>query len=118
MSYLSGAILIILAGVAWSTQGLIIRLIPDTGSWAILFWRSAGMLPVLAIVAATTAAPALACSPIVIDKPDQIRAAARAAYRDASAIIDRQLAHFDKADPGYGASVREALAGKAAEAAE
>ena len=33
-------------------------------------------------------------------------------------IIDRQLAHFDKADPGYGASVREALAGKAAEAAE
>jgi len=49
MSYLSGAILIILAGVVWSTQGLIIRLIPDTGSWAILFWRSAGMLPVLAI---------------------------------------------------------------------
>ena len=49
MSYLSGAILIILAGVLWSTQGLIIRLIPDTGSWAILFWRSAGMLPVLAL---------------------------------------------------------------------
>lgn len=48
MSYLRGAILIILAGVLWSTQGLIIRLIPDTGSWAILFWRSAGMLPVLA----------------------------------------------------------------------
>ncbi len=49
MSYLSGAILIILAGVLWSTQGLIIRLLPDTGSWAILFWRSAGMLPVLAL---------------------------------------------------------------------
>ncbi len=49
MSYLSGAILIILAGVLWSTQGLIIRLIPDTGSWAILFWRSAGMLPVLTL---------------------------------------------------------------------
>ena len=49
MSYLDGAILIVLAGVLWSTQGLIIRLIPDTGSWAILFWRSAGMLPVLAL---------------------------------------------------------------------
>lgn len=49
MSYLRGAILIILAGVLWSTQGLFIRLIPDTGSWAILFWRSAGMLPVLAL---------------------------------------------------------------------
>lgn len=46
------------------------------------------ILPALAIAAATTAAPALACSPIMIEKPDQIRAAARAAYRDASAIID------------------------------
>jgi len=25
-------------------------------------------------------------------------------------IIDRQLVHFDKADPGYGAGVRAALA--------
>lgn len=33
-------------------------------------------------------------------------------------IIDRQLAHFDKADPGYGASVRAALAAKVAVAAE
>ncbi|GLS86559.1 membrane protein [Cypionkella aquatica] len=49
MTYLSGAFLIILAGVLWSVQGLIIRLIPDAGSWAILFWRSAGMLPVLAL---------------------------------------------------------------------
>ncbi|OYU38245.1 MAG: EamA family transporter [Pseudorhodobacter sp. PARRP1] len=49
MSYIGGAVLIILAGVLWSTQGLIIRLIPETGSWAILFWRSAGMLPVLAL---------------------------------------------------------------------
>lgn len=55
MTYLSGAFLIIMAGVLWSTQGLIIRLIPDAGSWAILFWRSAGMLPVLAIWIAVSA---------------------------------------------------------------
>ena len=55
MTYLSGAFLIVLAGVLWSTQGLIIRLIPDAGSWAILFWRSAGMLPVLAIWIAVSA---------------------------------------------------------------
>jgi DME family drug/metabolite transporter len=47
MKYATGAMLIVLAGVLWSVQGLIIRLIPDTGSWAILVWRSVGMLPVL-----------------------------------------------------------------------
>ena len=34
------------------------------------------------------------------------------------AIIDRQLAHFDKADPGYGASVRAALSARVKQAAE
>lgn len=47
MKYSTGAGLIVLAGLLWSTQGLIIRMIPDTSAWAILLWRSAGMLPVL-----------------------------------------------------------------------
>jgi DME family drug/metabolite transporter len=47
MRYATGAGLILLAGALWSVQGLIFRAIPDTGSWVILFWRSAGMLAVL-----------------------------------------------------------------------
>jgi DME family drug/metabolite transporter len=47
MRYLTGAALIILAGVLWSVQGVLIRQIHDAQSWAVLFWRSAGMLPVL-----------------------------------------------------------------------
>lgn len=47
MNYATGAALIFLAGVLWSAQGLIIRLIQDAGPWTVLFWRSAGMAPVL-----------------------------------------------------------------------
>lgn len=47
MKYLTGALLIILAGVIWSVQGVLIRQIHEAGSWAVLFWRSVGMLPVL-----------------------------------------------------------------------
>lgn len=47
MKYTTGAALILLAGVLWSAQGLIIRLIQDAGPWTVLFWRSAGMAPVL-----------------------------------------------------------------------
>lgn len=47
MRYATGAALIVLAGVTWSVQGLIIRNIDVSGSWAILFWRSAGMVPAL-----------------------------------------------------------------------
>ena len=47
MRYLTGALLIILAGVIWSVQGVLIRQIHEAGSWAVLFWRSVGMIPVL-----------------------------------------------------------------------
>ena len=47
MKYATGAALIFAAGVIWSVQGLLIRNIHEAGSWAVLFWRSAGMVPVL-----------------------------------------------------------------------
>jgi drug/metabolite transporter, DME family len=49
MSFLLGATLVFLAGVLWSAQGLLIRLIEDAGPWTVLFWRSAGMVPVLLV---------------------------------------------------------------------
>ena len=49
MRYATGAALVFMAGVVWSVQGLIIRNIDDAGPWAVLFWRSAGMVPVLAV---------------------------------------------------------------------
>lgn len=47
MRYGTGMVLVVLAGLVWSTQGLIFRQIDAAGTWATLFWRSAGMLPVL-----------------------------------------------------------------------
>ena len=49
MKYGAGVALIFLAGVVWSVQGLIIKSIHEAGPWAVLFWRSAGMAPVLLI---------------------------------------------------------------------
>ena len=49
MRYATGAALVLLAGAVWSVQGLIIRNIHTAGSWEILFWRSVGMAPVLAV---------------------------------------------------------------------
>lgn len=49
MKYATGVALIFLAGLVWSVQGLIIKTIHDAGPWAVLFWRSAGMAPVLLI---------------------------------------------------------------------
>jgi drug/metabolite transporter (DMT)-like permease len=40
-------VLVVAAGVLWSTQGLIFRQIDTAGTWAVLFWRSVGMVPVL-----------------------------------------------------------------------
>lgn len=47
MQYKTGAGLILLAGLLWSIQGPIITLIDQTGSWALLMWRSVGLLAVL-----------------------------------------------------------------------
>lgn len=47
MKYGAGVILVVLAGLIWSTQGLAIRQIESTDTWAILFWRSAGTAPAL-----------------------------------------------------------------------
>ncbi len=47
MKYGTGVILVVLAGLIWSTQGLAIRQIDSTDTWAILFWRSAGTAPAL-----------------------------------------------------------------------
>src|SRR5690348_5869317 len=44
----TGIVLVLTAGMFWSFQGLIIREITVAGPWAILFWRSLVMLPVLA----------------------------------------------------------------------
>ena len=47
MTYRTGVALVIAAGILWSCQGLIFRQIDTAGTWAVLFWRSVGMLPVL-----------------------------------------------------------------------
>ncbi|MFD1808296.1 EamA/RhaT family transporter [Gemmobacter lanyuensis] len=39
--------LVLMAGVLWSVQGLLIRQIDVAGTWTVLFWRSLGMIPVL-----------------------------------------------------------------------
>lgn len=47
MKYATGAILVVLAGLLWSAMGLSIRQMDVAGTWAVLFWRSVGMVPVL-----------------------------------------------------------------------
>ncbi|MCZ8080345.1 MAG: DMT family transporter [Rhodobacteraceae bacterium] len=47
MRYGLGMVLVVLAGIIWSTQGLVFRQIDAAGTWAVLFWRSVGMVPVL-----------------------------------------------------------------------
>ncbi|MBL4918140.1 DMT family transporter [Szabonella alba] len=47
MTYGPGVVLVVVASVLWSAMGLVIRQIDEAGTWAILFWRSAGMVPVL-----------------------------------------------------------------------
>jgi drug/metabolite transporter (DMT)-like permease len=47
MGYAAGAALVAVAALLWSMMGLAIRNIEVAGTWAILFWRSVGMVPVL-----------------------------------------------------------------------
>lgn len=47
MRYGTGMLLVVAAGVLWSVQGLIFRQIDVAGTWAVLVWRSVGMVPVL-----------------------------------------------------------------------
>ncbi len=49
MRYGTGVMLVLAAGTLWSLMGLGLRQIEGASVWAILFWRSVGMLPVLLI---------------------------------------------------------------------
>jgi drug/metabolite transporter (DMT)-like permease len=45
--YGTGVALVLAAAVLWSLMGLAIKSIQDAGTWQVLFWRSAGAVPVL-----------------------------------------------------------------------
>jgi drug/metabolite transporter, DME family len=47
MRYGQGVALVLVAGTLWSLMGLALRQIDSPSTWAILFWRSAGTLPLL-----------------------------------------------------------------------
>lgn len=47
MRYGTGVICVLAAGALWSLMGLVLRQIENPSTWAILFWRSVGMVPVL-----------------------------------------------------------------------
>jgi drug/metabolite transporter (DMT)-like permease len=47
MRYGTGLLLVVTAGLLWSLQGLVFRQIDEAEPWAVLFWRSLGMIPVL-----------------------------------------------------------------------
>ena len=59
MRYGTGVILVAAAGVLWSLQGLVFRQIDEAAPWAILFWRSLGMIPVLLVFLAWQAGGSL-----------------------------------------------------------
>ena len=47
MTYGKGVALVLGAGILWSTIGLVVRQIDQAGAASVMFWRSAGLLPVL-----------------------------------------------------------------------
>lgn len=47
MRYGTGVALVVVAAVLWSLMGLAIRSLEAAGTWQVLFWRSAGAVPVL-----------------------------------------------------------------------
>jgi len=47
LTYRQGVLLVLAAGFIWSLMGLLIRLVGEVSTWHVLFYRSAGMVPVL-----------------------------------------------------------------------
>lgn len=47
VSHRWGMVLVLAAGFVWSLNGLLLRVVGDAGTWQVLFYRSAGMVPVL-----------------------------------------------------------------------
>lgn len=47
MTYGKGVALVLGAGILWSSIGLVVRQIDEAGAASVMFWRSAGLLPVL-----------------------------------------------------------------------
>ena len=47
MRYGTGVLLVLAAGVLWSLMGLIVRHIDEADTAAVVFWRSAGLVPVI-----------------------------------------------------------------------
>lgn len=47
MTYGKGVALVLGAGALWSSIGLVVRQIDEAGAASVMFWRSAGLLPVL-----------------------------------------------------------------------
>ena len=50
-SYHQGLLLVFMAGVCWSTMGLMVRLMGDVGPWQILLYRSGSLAVFLFLVA-------------------------------------------------------------------
>ncbi len=48
-TYRAGVGAVLVAGVVWSLMGLMIRMLEAAGTWQVLFYRSMGLVPVLAL---------------------------------------------------------------------
>jgi drug/metabolite transporter, DME family len=46
-AYISGVAMVAMAGALWSLIGVVIKLLDGMDTWQVLFWRSAGMIPIL-----------------------------------------------------------------------
>ena len=52
MSYGRGAAMVVAGAVLWSLMGLALRNLTVADTWQVMFWRSAGMVPVIGVVIA------------------------------------------------------------------
>jgi drug/metabolite transporter, DME family len=55
ITYRTGVVLVASAAVMWSLMGLAIRALGDASTWAVLFYRSLGIAPVIVLLIATNA---------------------------------------------------------------